>query len=339
MSDNSRHITSFKVKNFKRFESFEMNDLGQFNLIVGDNNVGKTSLLEMLLVDELNVIATITNYRQALLNHKVFANPKFREFSYFRNLETSINEILFSSTTVDRKFYEVRFNFDSVNLRFKIFGIQNREYDYFYNDALFSIEEFSVPLIPFSKGYDSDLVNFYSRFIQSLPKEKELLFEYMRIFIPDLIYIEPSAPKSDESIFLIVTQKSKNSTLPLGFYGEGTVKLFRILLEIIANKGKRLMIDEVDTGIHYSRFSSFWNVILLAAVRHNVQLFMTTHNEECIKYFVDVLSEPKMKSYQKDARSISLVELPDKSVKAYTYPFGHLEANILMGNDVRGGAR
>ena len=50
MGDN--HLTYFKVENFKKFESLEVNDIGQFNLIVGDNNVGKTCLLEALLFDE-----------------------------------------------------------------------------------------------------------------------------------------------------------------------------------------------------------------------------------------------------------------------------------------------
>ena len=41
-----QHLTYFKVENFKRFDSLELTDIGQFNLVVGDNNVGKTSLLE-----------------------------------------------------------------------------------------------------------------------------------------------------------------------------------------------------------------------------------------------------------------------------------------------------
>jgi AAA15 family ATPase/GTPase len=48
---NEKHLSYFKIENFKRFESFEMNDIGQFNLILGDNNVGKTSVLEALLFD------------------------------------------------------------------------------------------------------------------------------------------------------------------------------------------------------------------------------------------------------------------------------------------------
>ena len=53
------HLTYFKVENFKKFDSLEVNDIGQFNLIVGDNNVGKTCLLEALLFDEDGEILNI----------------------------------------------------------------------------------------------------------------------------------------------------------------------------------------------------------------------------------------------------------------------------------------
>ncbi|MBK7936356.1 MAG: AAA family ATPase [Lewinellaceae bacterium] len=49
---SKEHLTYFKVENFKRFDSLELTDIGQFNLIVGDNNVGKTSVLEALLFDD-----------------------------------------------------------------------------------------------------------------------------------------------------------------------------------------------------------------------------------------------------------------------------------------------
>jgi AAA ATPase domain len=49
---HKQHLTYFKVENFKRFDSLELSDIGQFNLVVGDNNVGKTSVLEALLVDQ-----------------------------------------------------------------------------------------------------------------------------------------------------------------------------------------------------------------------------------------------------------------------------------------------
>ena len=49
--DKSRFIQDITIRNFKCFEELKIEGCGQFNLILGDNNVGKTSVLEALLVD------------------------------------------------------------------------------------------------------------------------------------------------------------------------------------------------------------------------------------------------------------------------------------------------
>lgn len=43
--------TSFKISNFRGFRQLELNDLGRINLITGKNNVGKTSLLEQIILE------------------------------------------------------------------------------------------------------------------------------------------------------------------------------------------------------------------------------------------------------------------------------------------------
>src|SRR5438477_6534472 len=50
------HLSSFEVKGFKKFTELKVENIGQFNLIVGDNNVGKTTLLEALLIDRLKFV-------------------------------------------------------------------------------------------------------------------------------------------------------------------------------------------------------------------------------------------------------------------------------------------
>ena len=81
------------------------------------------------------------------------------------------------------------------------------------------------------------------------------------------------------------------------------------------------MIDEIDAGVHISRFKNFWRTILKAAATHNVQLFATTHNWECLEVFKEVLEEPEMLQYQERARCFKLAEMPDGSVKSYPYEF------------------
>ena len=56
----NNHLKYLKIENFKKFDFLEVKDIGQFNLIVGDNNVGKTCLLEALLFDD-NFIKWIHN--------------------------------------------------------------------------------------------------------------------------------------------------------------------------------------------------------------------------------------------------------------------------------------
>ncbi|MCA6558504.1 MAG: AAA family ATPase, partial [Pseudanabaena sp. M114S2SP2A07QC] len=41
-------LKSLKIENFRCFPSFEMQQLGRLNLIVGTNNSGKTSILEAI---------------------------------------------------------------------------------------------------------------------------------------------------------------------------------------------------------------------------------------------------------------------------------------------------
>jgi len=340
MGDTSKHLTYFKVENFKRFESFEMNDLGQFNLILGDNNVGKTSVLEALLFDQEDWI---------------FVNNLFGAIR-FRNLKLHYThadlELYFNKGRVHNFVEKIQFKWtdsnskdDSITLQF-----DKSQQELRFNKSIPSARRFSLyqsisfdkdcpfPYVPFFRGHDEDLTRFYSK----LQRDKSLKTSFisgLKSILPTLENIELSSPYSDEKPHLILYQTHMNSTLPLAIFGDGTVKVFRLLAEIVINSGGRLMVDEIDAGIHYSRFKEFWRVILKAALDNKVQLFMTTHNEECIKYFKEAL-ENDLPELKEKSRSITLIENPtSREVKAFTYTFDQLEANIDVGNEIRGGRR
>ena len=97
MSDTSKHLRYFKLENFKRFESFEMKDLGQFNLIVGDNNVGKTSVLEGLLACEPAWVF-LNRLFIALMYRKIKDNLRYGDLEFYLNKRTSFNKPLNSIT-------------------------------------------------------------------------------------------------------------------------------------------------------------------------------------------------------------------------------------------------
>jgi len=46
------HLSEINLKNFKIFDEIQLQGLGQINILLGDNNIGKTTLLHGLLFDE-----------------------------------------------------------------------------------------------------------------------------------------------------------------------------------------------------------------------------------------------------------------------------------------------
>ncbi|WP_374540261.1 ATP/GTP-binding protein [Flavobacterium sp.] len=87
----NNHLTYFKVENFKKFNSLEVNDIGQFNLIVGDNNVGKTCLLEAMVLDlepknMISYLHHIFHKRNIFINSNVSFPINKEEFNFKNNL-------------------------------------------------------------------------------------------------------------------------------------------------------------------------------------------------------------------------------------------------------------
>ncbi|MEQ9298524.1 MAG: AAA family ATPase [Cyclobacteriaceae bacterium] len=122
----------------------------------------------------------------------------------------------------------------------------------------------------------------------------------------------------------------------LNEYGEGANKLFRILVQLALEKGGRLLIDEVDAGIHHSRFLDFWKTILQFASVNETQIFATTHNLECLKYFDEILKKPDYIHLQNESRMITLKALPDGQIKSYTRVFDEFDYELVNNIEFRG---
>jgi AAA15 family ATPase/GTPase len=342
----AKHLTYFKVENFKRFESFEMNNIGQFNLILGDNNVGKTSVLEALLFDledanqfRDNLLTVLYDFRKiepdtenplnllvkgekytlsVSYDHNYAANEKaIFAISVYTTLNTTPN-ILVRDDTVGK---------NAENIKAIIINSSKNEG---------GLAKQSIPYIPFHLGYDNDLVHFYNSFIEPSKSIESNFIEALKSVLPTIDGLKVGiTPKNTP--FLRISQTDKDERIALSMFGEGTIKLFRILMKIVVHRGKRLMIDEIDAGVHFKKFKDFWRTILLAAKQNEVQIFATTHNEECLVAFKEILEETELLGFQQDARCFELLELPNKQVKAYTLSYEEFAAMIETKTNIRGG--
>ncbi len=349
------HLKYFKVENFKGFKSLEMDDVGQFNLIVGDNNIGKSSILEALLFNE-NLVILLSR-----LNH-VFSHKHNRNFKENTNfLEVFINRNALNEKIHFYSKYTEGKKIDSYVLdSFKIDNLSKEEKERLEeqfvqtrskfvatlkkNNKLLDVQFMDVeddenysPFIFYNLGYREDLVDFYSERIQKSKDLKEKFISNLKIFIPEIDDIEVSQSHYVDTTSLAVRLNGVDEMMPLAMLGDGAIKFARILLEIAVCAGKRLMIDEIDTGIHYSRFKLFWKTILKAAIENDVQIFATTHNIECLKYFKEALEDSDMVKYQKNAKHFLIEKIEKDKTQAFNYNFEQFESAIDLGNEIRGG--
>ncbi len=79
--------------------------------------------------------------------------------------------------------------------------------------------------------------------------------------------------------------------LPLQLMGEGMVRLTDLILNIANTPNGILLVDEIETGFHYSALPKMWRAIASVAREMNTQVFATTHSLECIVAAHQVFSE------------------------------------------------
>ncbi len=368
---NEKHLTYFKVENFKRFESFELNNIGQFNLILGDNNVGKTSVLEALLFDEENIVENYITHLRTILFHKELMTSTMGE----AKMGVNRNDLMYfyKDFRVDREIKTTFIYKDKVKRELsifidflanlidnyenqypQIFNEKNSESQYNQPYILAKINEdvklirsrqammgqrFIMPFVPFGSPYNRSIAKLYKYFQTNMLIKKQLI-NAIKLFIPLIENLEILLIDDRITTLGIIEQDTANMK-PISTYGDGANRLMQILLHIPACEGKRLMIDEVDAGIFHQRFLSFWRNILETAKLYNVQIFATTHNFECIRYFKEVLQDETLEggaAYYRDlSRTITLRTLPNGTIKSYTRTYEEVEYSVDNELEIRGG--
>lgn len=353
-----KHLQSISISNFRHFQNLELEDLSQFNLIVGDNNVGKTSLLEALTFDystEKFIRNLAYSYKERLNLPRLLDQTQnefynipvkfFNDFICSRSEDQNIRYKIWDD--VDVWNYSFRRLTDSEinnNIQQSIGFDNDKILGFFDNDVLNVVdlelilkklipsESLESPLIPFGKGFSKDLAQIYFDNIDKIKSVRNEFLENMRVFIPNIERIIADTDSGE------ITIEESNSDFGhmLYEYGEGANKLFRILVQITLQKDNRLLIDEIDAGIHHTRFQEFWQTIILFAKKNNTQIFATTHNLECITYFDILLREDNFSEFQDLSRVLTLKRIEANNVKVYTRKFQEFNYELENNFELRG---
>lgn len=70
--------------------------------------------------------------------------------------------------------------------------------------------------------------------------------------------------------------------------GDGINRILTVILALVNCKGGVFLLDEFETGLHYTVQTQLWRVIFMLSEKLNVQVFATSHSHDCINSFIAV---------------------------------------------------
>lgn len=125
----------------------------------------------------------------------------------------------------------------------------------------------------------------------ALTEKEKYIVEALKIIEPAterIAFVEEMPGRRKAVIKLL----GKQEVLPLRSMGDGINHILTIILAMVNAEGGYLLIDEFENGLHYTVQEQLWNIIFKLAQELNVQVFATTHSEDCIAAFSRVLNIP-----------------------------------------------
>ncbi|GAA8005019.1 ATP/GTP phosphatase [Helicobacter pylori] len=341
-------IQSVRIKNFKNFKDTTIDGFTKLNIITGENNAGKSNLLEALycLVGKsmhpcTNILEIYDNIRKEPLT---IESKNLMFYGLDTEKEIQIVTTLDNNQTLDLQIKFIASEYqntiesqiiptaEQVQAFSQLKFIFKKGEEEIYNDYLNIARIPNFPPIPNQSSYNRQFKNF-----EPNQSQKLLSFESAAIITPSDVarkrdVINPNAihimnPNIIQAVRKIpddnqlekrlnqsLNQFDKNiqairfnannqlklevknikEKVPLSMFGDGLMKYLHIVSAFIANNATTIYIDEVENGLHFSRMGLLLKNIIDFINNNkdgNLQVFMTTHNQEFIEILDQVIKE------------------------------------------------
>ncbi len=313
-------LSKISIKSYRGIDSLELENLQQINILTGDNNSGKTSVLEVIstfhqpdalrswfhVSREDNSIGGISIYES--LNDLFNVNCDEKKVEYYIEEETKHTKVQFigrdSESEITEKDYYRKIGYvieeDEEESVDRIFVVPKTNFEIRIDTekkASMSIIE-GQRRIPISlkkpdKQYSKNVIYIapfghvkgttFLKDILDNPELYEEMLEVLKEFDPGIMSINyDDGGMPGRGGFYKILSKENNRALPLNMYGDGMKKAILLMSAVIKAKDGILLLDEFETAIHTSAMDKVFKWILDTCLKLNVQIFMTSHSEEAI---------------------------------------------------------
>lgn len=354
---------SLKVYNFRCFERLEIPSLRRVNLIAGANNVGKTALLEALLLHSGNFEPEHL-FRMWSFPLLVEEPPELLGLAalawrwLFRGWDTS-NSIVIEGQLRGGRVRRIRLEvaeperevFEAHNVPKRTVARSRRSVSGGFMSVMLvedgagrkqshRIEIGTMRLAvepPIEPQVRTIFLPARQRVRATRDAERFGRLEMVgqeEIAVQALRVIEPRLRRLSVVVVggvpLLHGDIGIGRLVPLPVLGEGMGRLASVVLAV-ANAAKGItLVDEIENGLHHSVLTNVWLALAEAACQFDAQIFATTHSLECIR----AAHRAFLQRGEYDFQLIRL-ESTEGGIRAVAYDESALEAAIEASLEVR----
>lgn len=327
------YISELTIESFRGINDLQLKNLGKINIIVGANNSGKTSILEVLSlmrnpIDLVNAVR-VSRMREFVLSFGIGRLEKLDLFINMFNRNNQKNRIAFSGQinrqdfnlciegTIEKRLFDIEKFIKNPRNRHAYINptdIADGETNFFIGNIKYTEdgEQLNIPvqfssyddLIPSRRTKEQMIRIEYISPIDHIVKNNQLnqlvkaglkseIVELLKIFDSQISGLEMVG---EEQRTIPYIEHSELGLMPLSTYGDGLKKALLIAASMIIAKEGILLIDEIETAIHVSALEKVFAWFVKACQKSNVQVFATTHSLEAIDAILKYVNDDSVPS-------------------------------------------
>ena len=314
-------LQSIRINNFRGVGGLEINGLARINIFVGANGSGKTSALEAIGMVSTpgnpHFLIALASFRDMVGLNAAFDYPLRAYFPAMdpkntidiraRNAQGEIGLTVLSyqggqtatkiSSSDGVNPFRPAGGIDEVMMTGVRWEYRDADQTLHAVDAALVPQGFQAPqlVIPdsasafFLQARRSNSVAETAQALTDLlaARREAELYDVVKAVDPRLRSLVSGLKGSGSvSIPVVLADVGEASLFPIQTLGDGFCRACLIATGLATRGCKTVLVDEIDSGLHFSVMQNFWKSIDRLCTRTGVQLFCTTHSEEMLRYAV-----------------------------------------------------
>jgi len=362
-------IRNLKLEDYRSFKSYELRDLARVNLLVGRNNCGKTSVLEAVHFlasggspyvlrqiagqrGELNArnypdrtgrLHRTTDASHFFFGHRFDPGVRFSilandiesvrmHVEYNQGDLRSLQRPLFEEEADDVQLLVVRIESNEMpagvvlpatvggTLHLDSMAMSTTASDGSPRAPVSFVSAVSLDIEDMRRMWDSLLIE---------GREQEVV-NALNLVENELASVHFLSANGYGRSSIVLGHQGGSRRTPIGSHGDGTRRLLALALSLTQLSGGVLLVDEIDTGLHWTVLEHLWKLVVEQAVQANIQVFATTHSRDCIDGLASFVA-----SHPEHASQVSVQKVERQLGRSVGFDGADIENAVKHNLDLR----